>query len=222
MKELLLNPIVKMVLVGIWETLYMTVVSTFYAYIIGLPVGTILVLTADGGLYPMKALNSLLNFAINFIRSVPFLILLVAVIPFTRKVAGTTLGYKPTVVPLVIASAPFISRVVESSLNEVDKGMVEAAESMGASIMQIVMKVLLPESLPSLVTGASIAMTTILGYSALAGFTGGGGLGDIATRYGYYRRRNDIMSATVILLVLIVQIFQQVGFKLAFSRDKRK
>jgi D-methionine transport system permease protein len=207
---------------GILETLYMTLVSTAAAYVFGLPLGIALVVTDKDGIHPIKPLNSFLGIVINLLRSVPFLILLILVRPVTRAVVGTTIGSNATVVPLVIAAAPFIARLVESSLKEVDKGVVEAAESMGASPFQIIYKVLLPEARPSLVVGSAIAVTTILSYSAMAGIVAGGGLGDIAIRYGLYRYETDIMIVTVAILVLIVQILQEVGMRLAKIGDKRK
>jgi D-methionine transport system permease protein len=206
---------------GILESLYMTIVSTFFAYVLGLPLGIIMVVTDKDGIYPLRILNWILGLVINILRSVPFLILLVVVIPVTRFIAGTTLGSTATIVPLVISAAPFIARLVESSMKEVDKGVIEAAQSMGASSMQIITKVLLPEARPSLLVGSAIAITTILGYSAMAGFVGGGGLGDIAIRYGYHRYQSDIMLVTVALLVIIVQGFQVAGMKLAKIGDKR-
>ena len=206
---------------GIYETLYMTLISTLMSYVIGLPIGLVLVSTDKEGIYPIIWLNKLLGFTVNVLRSVPFLILLVAVMPITKWIAGTTLGSKATIVPLVIAAGPFIARMVESSLKEVDKGVIEAAESMGASPLQIMFKVLLPEAKPSLLIGAAISITTILGYSAMAGIVGGGGLGAIAMNYGIYRYQKDIMFITVILLVIIVQIMQEVGMKIATISDKR-
>lgn len=211
-----------LIIQGIFETLYMTLASTFLAYVIGLPMGILLVTSEEEGIYPLKGLNLVLNMIVNIIRSIPFLILLIVVIPFTRFVTGTTIGSTATVVPLVIAAAPFIARLVESSLKEVDQGIIEASLSMGASPMQIVRKVMLPESKPSLFLGAAIAITTILGYSAMAGIVGGGGLGDIAIRFGYYRYETGVMIVTVVLLVLIVQLFQEVGMKIAQKADKRK
>lgn len=207
--------------IGIYESLYMTLVSTIMSYVIGLPLGLALVATDKEGIYPILWLNKLLGFVVNVLRSIPFLILLIAVMPITRFVAGTTLGSKATIVPLVIAAGPFIARMVESSLKEVDRGVIEAAESMGASPFQIMFKVLLPEAKPSLLIGAAISVTTILGYSAMAGIVGGGGLGAIAMNYGYYRYQKDIMFITVILLVVIVQIMQEVGMKIATISDKR-
>jgi D-methionine transport system permease protein len=211
-----------MIAQGSLETLYMTLLSTFAAYLIGLPLGVLLVTSQSNGILPMPKLNKVLNAIVNVVRSVPFLILLVAVIPFTRFVIGTTIGSTATVIPLVIASAPFIARLVESSILDVDKGVVEAAVSMGASPFQIIYKVMIPESVPSLIMGAAIATTTILSYSAMAGFVGGGGLGDIAIRYGYYRYENVIMIVTVVLLVIIVQVTQEIGTKFAEKQDKRK
>ena len=206
---------------GLLETLYMTLVSTVFAYLFGLPLGITMVVTDKEGIQPWESFNWILGLIVNLLRSVPFLILLITVMPVTRFVVGTTLGSNATVVPLVIAAAPFIARLVESSLKEVDKGVIEAAQSMGASPMQIITKVLLPEARPSLLVGSAIAVTTILSYSAMSGIVGGGGLGDIAIRYGYYRSQTDIMLITVALLVIIVQILQEVGMKLAKIGDKR-
>lgn len=211
-----------MILVGIAETLYMTLFSTLFAYVIGLPLGVILVVTEQDNLLPRPLLNKILNIIVNITRSIPFLILLIALLPFTKFVVGKMTGSTATIVPLVVAAAPFIARLVESSIKELDKGVVEAALSMGASPFQIIYKVMLPEVKPSLIVGAAIATTTILGYSAMAGIVGGGGLGDIAIRYGYYRYEKMIMLLTVILLIIIVQILQEVGMKLASKQDRRK
>lgn len=212
---------VSMIMKGIGETLYMTLLSSLLAYIIGLPLGVILVTTDKDGITPMPAVNKILGFIINMLRSVPFIILLIAVLPFTKFVVGTTLGCNATVVPLVIASAPYIARLVESSLKEVDGGVIEAAQSMGARPFQIITKVLIPEAKPSLLVGAAIAVTTILGYSAMSGFVGGGGLGNIAINYGYYRYKTGIMFVTVAILVVIVQVFQELGIRLSKGTDKR-
>ncbi len=209
------------VLPGILETLFMTVGSTVFAYIIGLPLGVILYVTDKTGIRPIPWLNRVLGFVVNFLRSVPFIILLVWVIPVTRAIVGTSIGSKAMIVPLVIAAAPFIARMVESSLKEVDQGVIEAAESMGTSSFQLIYKVLIPEAKPSLLVGGAIAITTILGYSALAGTVGGGGLGSIAYNYGYIRRAEDVLLISVILLVIIVQIFQEVGMRIAKKTDKR-
>lgn len=199
----------------------MTLFSTFLSYLIGLPLGLILVVTDKTGIRPMVGVNAVLGFIVNFLRSVPFIILLVAVIPLTRFIVGTSLGSTATIVPLVIGAAPFVARMVESSIKEVDAGVIEAAQSMGATPIQIVMKVLLPEARPSLVVGSAIAITTILGYTAMAGFVGGGGLGTIAINYGYYRYQSDMMLVTVLILVVIVQLFQEIGMKLAKIGDRR-
>ncbi len=211
-----------MILKGLLETIYMTFLSTFIAYIIGLPLGVLLVTSQSNGISPIPKLNKILNLIVNVVRSVPFLILLVAVIPITRFVVGSSIGSSATVVPLVIASAPFIARLVESSIQEVEKGVIEAAVSMGCSPFQIITKVMIPEAVPSLIMGAAIAATTILSYSAMAGFVGGGGLGDIAIRYGYHRYEYGIMIVTVAILVIIVQVSQDIGTKIAKKKDKRK
>lgn len=206
---------------GIVETFYMVCLSTLFAYLIGLPLGLLLVVTDKKGIRPMPALNAVLGVVVNILRSIPFLILVVMLIPFTRAVVGTSIGSTATIVPLVVGSAPFVARMVESSIKEVDPGVIEAAQSMGASAKQIIFKVLLPEAKPSLVVGAAITITTILGYSAMAGFVGGGGLGTIAVSYGYNRYKTDVMLVTVALLVVIVQIFQEVGMRIAKRTDKR-
>lgn len=206
---------------GILQTLYMTLVSTLVAYLLGLPFGIILYITDKGGICKNKAVNGILGFVINFFRSVPFIVLLVAILPFTRAIVGTTIGSTATIVPLIVAAVPFVARMVESSLKEVDTGVIEAAESMGSNALQIIWKVLLPEAKPSLIVGSAIAITTILGYSAMAGFVGGGGLGSIAINYGYYRYQEDVMLVTVLLLVVIVQLFQEIGMRIAKFTDKR-
>lgn len=206
---------------GIGETLYMTLTSTVIAYILGIPLGVLIYITGKDGICRNRIINFIAGVLINIVRSVPFLILVVAIIPFTRMVVGTSIGSTATIVPLVVAATPFVARMVESSLREVDEGVVEAAKAMGASRMQIILKVLLPEARPSLLVGATIAIATILGYSAMAGFVGGGGLGAIAINYGYYRYQGDIMLITVALLVIIVQLFQEVGVRLVNKLDKR-
>jgi D-methionine transport system permease protein len=215
------DAVVKMIGIGILETLYMTFFSSLIAYGFGLPLGILLVVTDKDGITPVVMLNKIVGVLVNMVRSVPFIILLITVIPFTRLDVGTTIGATAVVVPLIIAAAPFIARLVESSLKEVDKGVIEAAQSMGASTFQIIFKVLIPEAMPSLIIGSAIAVTTILSYSAMAGFVGGGGLGDIAIRYGYYRYQKDIMFVTVIILVLIVQIIQELGMQWMKRSDKR-
>lgn len=212
----------EMILNGILETLYMTVVSTLFGYVFGLPIGVLLCISDKDGLKPHPVLYKILDFIANIVRSVPFLILLILLIPFTRFLLGKSYGSTATIVPLTVAAIPFIARMVESSLKEVDNGVVEAARAMGAGTMRIILRVLLVEARTSLITGATIAIGTILGYSAMAGAVGGGGLGDIAVRYGYYRYQTDIMIVTVILLIVIVQIFQSVGMLIANRLDRRK
>lgn len=215
------SAIINMLVKNTGLTLYMTLVSTVFAYILGLPMGIALVVTAKEGLRPNKVIYKVLDIIVNVVRSVPFLILLILVIPLTRAIVGKAYGPTATIVPLVLAAAPFIARMVESSLLEVDKGVIEAAQSMGADLMTIIWKVLLGEARTSLIVGATIVLGTVLGYSAMAGVIGGGGLGDIAIQYGYYRWQGDIMWATVILLVILVQAMQFAGTKLAKKVDKR-
>ena len=212
----------QLLLQGTLDTLYMTLVSTAIAYLIGIPLGVILVITRRDGICPAPKTNAVLGTIVNIMRSVPFLLLIIVLIPFTRLVAGTSIGATATIVPLIVGAAPFIARMVESSLLEVDAGVVEAAQAMGASPWQIVTKVLLKESVPSLVTGAAIALTTILGYSAMAGAVGGGGLGDLAIKYGYHRYQTDVLLLTLIILVLLVQVIQALGNALAKRIDHRK
>lgn len=214
--------IIMMLLEGIKDTLYMTLTSTLIGYVIGLPMGILLTVTDKDGIHPNTAVYKVLDVIANLIRSVPFLILLIVLIPFTRFLIGRSYGPTATIVPLVIAAAPYIARMVESSLKEVDAGVIEAARSMGASNFTIVTKVMLVEARTSLIVGAAISLGTILGYSAMAGTVGGGGLGDIAIRYGYTRWQTDIMIVTVILLVILFQIFQTIGMKLASNLDRRK
>ena len=212
---------IDLIISGTWETLYMTIVSTALAYLLGLPIGVILYITSSTGIRPNRAVNIILGFIVNVLRSVPFLILLVAILPFTRLVVGTTIGSTATIVPLVVAAAPYVGRMVESSLKEVDSGVIEASRAMGTSLWQMIIKVFIPEAGPSLMVGAAISLATILGYSAMAGFVGGGGLGAIAINYGYYRYQTDVMLITVALLIIIVQIFQEGGLKLVNKFDKR-
>ena len=209
-------------LLGIWETFYVTVLSTLFALIIGLPLGVLLVAGDKDGVLPLpRPVMQTVNVIINLLRSIPFLILMIMAFPVARLLIGTTIGTKASIVPLVIAAFPFVARLVESSLREVNPNIIEAAQSMGASPLQIICKVMLPESVPSLISNATIAITTILGYSAMSGIIGGGGLGKIAINYGYYRYKYLIMYAAVILLVLLVQLFQTLGTKLAVKTDKR-
>jgi D-methionine transport system permease protein len=214
--------VIEMILVGIKDTLYMTLVSTFFGYVLGLPMGIILNVTRKEGLRPNRIIYGIGDFICNIVRSVPFLILLILLIPFTKFVVGKSYGSTATIVPLVICAAPYIARVVESSLNEVDAGVIEAAKAMGASNLQIIFKVLLVEARVSLLTGATITTGILLGYSAMSGTVGGGGLGDIAVRYGYYRWQADIMIVTVVLLIIIFQMIQNFGTALARFIDHRK
>ncbi len=211
-----------MIGMGILETLYMIFVSTFISYLIGLPMGIVLVACDHEGIKPMPILHKIIDVYVNITRSIPFIVLLVAVMPVTRLVAGTTVGTNAAIVPLVIGAAPFVARMIESSLREVGKGVVEASLAMGASPIQIIFKVLLPEAKPSLLMGGAISVVTILSYTAMAGFVGGGGLGDIAIRYGYHRFQGDIMLVTVVILVIMVQIFQEIGMAVVRKTDKRK
>ena len=216
------SKVIEMILIGVKDTLYMTLVSTAFGYLLGLPFGIILNVTRKEGLKPNRVIYGIGDFICNIIRSIPFLILLILLIPFTRLVVGQSYGSTATIVPLVICAAPYIARVVESSLNEVDAGVIEAAKAMGASNLQIIFKVLLVEARVSLFTGATITTGLLLGYSAMSGTVGGGGLGDIAVRYGYYRWQTDIMFITVILLIVIFQIIQNLGTKWATHIDHRK
>ncbi|MBQ2764093.1 MAG: ABC transporter permease [Firmicutes bacterium] len=207
---------------AIWETVYVTLLSTGFAIILGLPLGVLLVAGDKNGVLPLpKPVMTTMGVIINLLRSVPFLILMILVFPLTRLIVGTTVGTVASIVPLVIAAFPYVARLVESSLRELDPNIVEAAQSMGASPRQIIMKVMIPESIPSLISNFTIAITTILGYSAMSGILGGGGLGKIAINYGYYRYQYLIMLAAVILLVLLVQIMQTIGDKWAMKADKR-
>lgn len=216
------SQVIIMLLEGIRDTLYMTLASTLFGYIIGLPMGIVLTVTDKDGVRPNAAVYKVLDVISNLLRSIPFIILLIVLIPFTRFVVGRSYGSTATIVPLTIAAAPYIARMVESSLKEVDAGVIEAARSMGASDFQIVTRVMLVEARTSLIVGATISLGTILGYSAMAGTVGGGGLGDIAIRYGYTRWQTDIMVVTVVLLVILFQIFQTIGMKIANRLDRRK
>ncbi|MBR4030392.1 MAG: ABC transporter permease [Clostridia bacterium] len=209
-------------LLATWETIYVTILATAFAIIIGLPLGVLLVAGDKNGVLPLpKGFMNGLGVVINLLRSIPFLILMIMVFPLTRLLVGTAVGTVASIVPLVIAAFPFVARLAESSLREVNPNIIEAAQSMGASPFQIIVKVMLPESVPSLISNATIAITTILGYSAMSGIIGGGGLGKIAINYGYYRYKYLVMVAAVILLILLVQIFQSAGTRLAVRSDKR-
>lgn len=206
---------------GVRDTLYMTVVSTAFAYLIGMPLAILLVLTAPNGLKPQPLLYRVLDVVVNIFRSIPFLILMILVIPVTRFIAGKAYGSTATIVPLVIAAAPYVARMIESSLLEVDPGVIEMAQSAGASVPQIILKVMLPEAKTSLIVGATISSGTILGYSAMSGAIGGGGLGQIAISYGYNRYQTDVLVVTVVLLILLMQVFQVVGMTISRKTDKR-
>lgn len=210
-----------MLLEGTRDSLYMTFVSTFVSYLFAFPMGITLVVTKKGGLHPMRILNRVFDIIVNIGRSIPFLILMIAVIPVTKLIAGKSYGPTATIVPLVIASTPFVARLIESSIQEVDQGVIEAAQSMGASLSEIIFKVLIPEAKTSLIVGATISIGTILSYSAMAGVMGGGGLGDIAIRYGYYRYQGDIMFVTVAIIIILMQLLQMIGMKIADKTDKR-
>ena len=213
----------ELLLQGTWDTIVMTLVSTVFAYIIGIPLGVAVVLTdPKKGLLTNRVVNAVLGWIINIGRSIPFIILLVAIIPFTRLVVGTSLGVPGAIVPLVVSAAPFVGRMVEQSLAEVDASLVEAAQSFGATVWQIVVKVYLWESLPSLIRGFSITLITLLGYSAMAGTVGAGGLGDIAIRYGYQRYMVDMMIATIVILIVVVQVIQSACDFAARKVDKKK
>lgn len=207
---------------AIWETFYVTLVATLFAFVIGLPLGVILVCGDKGGILPLpKWLMKIINIIVNLLRSVPFIILIVVVFPLTRIIVGTTIGSVASIVPLVIAAFPFVARLVESSLREVNPNIIEAAQSMGATPFQIITKVMIPESVPSLISNATIAVTTILGYTAMSGAIGGGGLGNIAIMYGYNRYNYPVIIISVVLLIVMVQIFQSVGTLLSRKSDKR-
>ena len=206
---------------GTLDTIYMTLVSTFFSYVFGMIMAVILVITRADGIRPHPVIFRVLDVIVNLTRSFPFLILMIAIIPFPRWLVGTTIGNNATVVPLVVAAAPFVARLIEQSLLEVDRGVIEAAQSMGASTWQLIWKVFIPEATPSLINGSAIAATTILGYSAMSGAVGGGGLGKLAIMYGYNRYQNDIMFATVVLLIIIVQLLQSFGDWATRRSDRR-
>ena len=206
---------------GIWETVYMTVISSAFAYLIGLPLGVILNVTDKKGIAPHPKLNSVLGFVVNFFRSIPFIILMVAMLPVAKFLVGTMIGNKAVIVMLIVAAAPYVARMVESSLNEVNVGVIEAAQSMGASNFEIICKVLVPEAKPALITGAAISVVTILGYSAMAATIGGTGLGQIAIIYGHQRSNDDITWICVFLIWIIVQVIQELGRYIAVKTDKR-
>lgn len=222
MSDLFLQLVEKNVLqLAIWETIYMTFISAFFAYLFGLPLGVLLCVTDKEGIAPIGWLNKVLGFVVNVFRSVPFIILMIAVLPAAKLIVGTSMGNKAMIVTLIIAAVPYVARMTESSIKEVDKGVIEAAQAMGTSTFKIIYKVLIPEAKPSLIVGAVISLVTILGYSAMAGTIGGGGLGMIAISYGYQRFNNDIVWVCVVLTVIIVQLIQELGMLIARKTDKR-
>ena len=216
------NEMIELLIKSFWETGYMVVASTVLASLIGIPLGIILTVTRNGHILPNAVINSGLGVIVNATRSTPFIILMVAIIPLTRMLVGSSIGTTAAIVPLTISAAPFIARVIESSLLEIDHGVIEAAQSMGASPMQIIYKVLLPESLHSIVLGITLAVIALIGYSAMAGVLGGGGLGDLAIRYGYQRFQPDVMIVTVVILILMVQLIQFIGDTLSKKLNKTK
>ena len=216
------NELIELLIKSFWETGYMVVASTVLASLIGIPLGIILTVTRNGHILPNAVINSVLGVIVNATRSTPFIILMVAIIPLTRMLVGSSIGTTAAIVPLTISAAPFIARVIESSLLEIDHGVIEAAQSMGASPMQIIYKVLLPESLHSIVLGITLAVIALIGYSAMAGVLGGGGLGDLAIRYGYQRFQPDVMIVTVVILILMVQLIQFIGDTLSKKLNKTK
>lgn len=216
------NEMIELLIKSFWETGYMVVASTVLASLIGIPLGIILTVTRNGHILPNAFINSVLGVIVNATRSTPFIILMVAIIPLTRMLVGSSIGTTAAIVPLTISAAPFIARVIESSLLEIDHGVIEAAQSMGASPMQIIYKVLLPEALHSIVLGITLAVIALIGYSAMAGVLGGGGLGDLAIRYGYQRFQPDVMIVTVVILILMVQLIQFIGDTLSKKLNKTK
>jgi len=205
-----------------WETCYMVFVSTAISTLIGIPLGVILTVTRKGHILPNPTINQVLGVIVNATRSTPFIILMVAIIPLTRLIVGTSIGTTAAIVPLTISAAPFIARIIEGNLLEIDPGIIEAAQSMGASPMQIITKVLLPEAMHSIVLGVTLAIVSLIGYSAMAGTLGGGGLGDLAIRYGYQRFQPDVMIATVIVLIIMVQAMQSLGDHVSKKLNKNK
>lgn len=216
-----LNELFSLLGQGTIDTLYMIVICTTVSYIIGLPIGVSLVVTAPGGIRPLGIYNKVVGFIVNILRSVPFLILMIALMPYIRKIIGTGIGKEAATAALIVAAAPFVARLVEQSLLEVDPGVIEAAQAMGASNLQIIRKVMLLEARPSLLNGAAVATINILGYTAMAGIVGAGGLGEIAIRFGLYRFQPSIMWITIVLLVILVQIFQEIGIKVVSKYDNR-
>lgn len=204
-----------------WITFYVSIIVTFFAYVFGVPLAVLLVTSQPHGIWPHKTLNGVIGWIVNMGRSIPFIILLVALSPFTRFVMGTAIGPRAVILPLVIAATPFVARMVEANLQEIDAGVIEVAQSTGCTVRQIVWKVILPESLPAIILGSSISFITILGYTAMAGVVGAGGLGDVAVRYGFYKFKTDVTVATVVILMVLVQIIQMLGNSISKKMDKR-
>ncbi|MFA5522882.1 MAG: methionine ABC transporter permease [Tissierellales bacterium] len=217
-----MDNIFSLLIPSLWETLLMVALSTVFSLILGFPLGILLVITEKGGIWEKPSLNSILSAIVNVFRSFPFIILMIFVMPLTKVIVGKSIGTLATVVPLSIAAAPFVARIIEGALKEVDRGIIEAVSSMGASTFEIITKVLIPEAMPSLILGITLTIINLIGYSAMAGAIGGGGLGDLAIRYGYHRFQTDIMIASVILIIILVQVIQFIGNKLALIIDKRK
>lgn len=217
-----MDNLISLLLPSLWETIIMVALSTVFSLALGFPLGILLVITEKGGIWEKPALNSILSAIVNVFRSFPFIILMIFVMPLTKVIVGKSIGTLATVVPLSIAAAPFVARIIESALKEVDKGIIEAVSSMGASTFEIITKVLIPEAMPSLVLGITLTIINLIGYSAMAGAIGGGGLGDLAIRYGYHRFQTDVMIASVILIIIFVQVIQFIGNKIALIIDKRK
>ena len=213
--------VIKLLITGTLDTLQMTVISTIMAMIIGIPLGVVLVVTSKGHILENAALNKILGAIVNATRSIPFIILMVAISPFTRMVVGTSIGTTAACVPLTLAAIPFLARLVETSIKDIQFGVIEAAQSMGASPFQIIRKVLLPEALPTIIDNVTVLIVNLIGYSAMAGAIGGGGLGDIAIRYGYQRFQGDIMLATIIILIIMVQVIQMIGDGLSKAMNKK-
>lgn len=217
-----MDNLISLLLPSLWETIVMVALSTVFSLALGFPLGILLVITEKGGIWERLSLNSVLSAVVNVFRSFPFIILMIFVMPLTKVIVGKSIGTLATVVPLSIAAAPFVARIIESALKEVDKGIIEAVSSMGASTFEIITKVLIPEAMPSLVLGITLTIINLIGYSAMAGAIGGGGLGDLAIRYGYHRFQTNVMIASVILIIILVQVIQFIGNKLALIIDKRK
>lgn len=217
-----MDNIISLLLPSLWETVIMVALSTVFSLVLGFPLGILLVVTEKDGIWEKSTLNSILNGVVNIFRSFPFIILMIFIMPLTKLIVGKTIGTLATVVPLSIAAAPFVARIVESAFKEVDRGIIEAVSSMGASTSEIITKVLIPEAMPSLVLGITMTIINLIGYSAMAGAIGGGGLGDLAIRYGYHRYQTDVMLASVIVIIVLVQLIQLLGNKISNSIDKRK